>query len=129
MPDKKKKKLSEKQKEILEKNNFKNKTPAERRKLGAKGAAKTNKIKAEKIARSQAKDWAWEEYGKPFLEDIAKNGSPKEKAEIIKALFPNDKQINEFTGGVSIEKIFITQEEKEATDQHINNVINDEITE
>lgn len=129
MPEKKKKKLSEKQKEVLAKNNFKNKTPAERRRLGAKGAAKTNKIKAEKIARSQSKDWAWEQYGKAFLEDIAQNGTPKEKAEIIKALFPNDKQMNELSGGVSIEKIFITQEEKQATDKHIDDVINDAITE
>ena len=48
-----KKELSEKQKEVLEKNNFKNKTPAERRELGARGAAKTNQIREEKRTFAQ----------------------------------------------------------------------------
>ena len=44
-----KKELSEKQKEILAKNNFKNKPRAERSALGAKGAQKTNQLKKKKL--------------------------------------------------------------------------------
>ena len=49
--------------------------------------------------------------------------------ELVKTLFPNDKQINELAGSLGIEKIFITQEEKNATDKHIDDFINDTTTE
>lgn len=124
-----KKELSEKQKEILAKNNFKNKPRAERSALGAKGAQKTNQIKKEKIKRENSKDWTWDKYGTELIEDIVKNGSTKDKVELVKTLLPNDKQINELAGSLGIEKIFITQEEKNATDKHIDDFINDTTTE
>ncbi len=70
-------------------------TPAERSENGRKGAAKTNQIIKEKIKRENSKDWAWDKYGVELIEDIVKNGSTKDKVELIKALFPNDKQVNE----------------------------------
>lgn len=104
-------------------------TPTEREENGRKGAEKTNQIKREKIRRENSKDYAWEQYGIEFLRDVAENGTTKDKVELIKALFPNDKQQNEIIGNLAVEKIFITQEEKQATDNHIDDVINDGLTE
>ena len=95
MSNKPKKQLSEKQKKVLEENNFKNKPRSERCEIAANGAKKTNQIKKAKIARENSKDWAWNKYGIELVEDIVKNGSTKDKVELVKTLFPNDKQINE----------------------------------
>lgn len=94
-----------------------------------KSVMSRNKNKDEKIRRENSKDYAWEQYGIELLKDVAENGTTKDKVELIKALFPNDKQQNEIIGNLAVEKIFITQEEKQATDNHIDDVINDGLTE
>lgn len=100
-------------------------TPAERSENGRKGAAKTNQIKKENIKRETAKEWLWNEFGVELSNEIIKSGTTKDKLELLKAILPPDKLTNEVTGSIGIEKIFITQEEKEATDKHIDDVIND----
>lgn len=94
-----------------------------------KSVESRNQKKLNNIKRENSKDYAWEQYGIELLKDVAENGTTKDKVELIKALFPNDKQQNEIIGNLQVEKIFITQEEKQATDNHIDNVINDGLTE
>ena len=123
---KEKKELSEKQKEVLERNNFKNKPPAVRRALGAKGAEKTNQIKREKIARENSKEWAWEQYGKDFLEDIAKYGTTKDKVEVIEALFPTDKQVNDINfKNLNPDVIVETIEMRKKAEAYTKKLLND----
>ena len=94
-----------------------------------KSVESRNQKKLSNIKRENSKDYAWEQYGIELLKDVAENGTTKDKVELIKALFPNDKQQNEIIGNLQVEKIFITQEEKQATDNHIDDVINDGLTE
>ena len=94
-----------------------------------KSVESRNQKKLNNIKRENSKDYAWEQYGIELLKDVAENGTTKDKVELIKALFPNDKQQNEIIGNLQVEKIFITQEEKQATDNHIDDVINDGLTE
>lgn len=126
MAEKKKKKLSEKQKAVLEKHNFKNKTPAERSELGARGAAKTNKIKEEKIKLEDSLNFIW---GLKFdnaqkFEEWFDTLPPKEQTAVLLAILPK-KQINEFSGGLEVQKVFVTPEMQEKTLEHIKKVIND----
>lgn len=79
------------------------------------------------VKRNDLRDEIAKLITKDDIIDIIKNGTPKEKIELIKAILPPEKQTNEILGNLGIEKIFITQEEKEATDQHIDDVINDGI--
>lgn len=104
MADKPKKELSEKQKEVLERNNFKNKTPAERSKLGAKGAEKTNQIKAEKKSREEGNLFIWDRYFSTAdkMDEFWNELSAKDKATILMAILPKDKQVNEIIGGVNL---------------------------
>lgn len=126
-----KKELSEKQKEVLAKNNFKNKPRAVRSELGAKGAKKTNQIKQENIEREFSADYGWKKFfgTDKKLEEFWESLSPKDKKDIFIRLLPPEKQTQEILGSLGIEKIFITQEEKEATDKHIDDFINDTTTE
>jgi len=128
MADKPKRVLSEKQKEVLERNNFKNKTPAERSELGAKGAAATNKIKAEKVKLEDSPIFIWD-----LLFDTAEKFQkwfatlpPKEQKDVLLAILPKAKQTNEIIGSLGLEKVFITKEETKDTDNHIDDFINDE---
>lgn len=121
-----KKELTEKQKEVLARNNFKNKTPAERSALGAKGAAVTNKIKAEKIKLQDSLEFIW---GLKF--DNAQKFSewfdtlpPKEQAAVLLAILPK-KQTNEINGSLEVQKVFVSPELHKATLEHIKSVIND----
>lgn len=123
MSDKPKRKVSEKSLKNLKP--FSERSESERRELAKKGAEKTNQIKAQKVKRENALSWLWDEYGIKLTDDILKNGTTKDKTELLKAILPKDKQVNEISGNIGIEKIFITQEEKKATDKHIDDVIND----
>lgn len=89
MSDKQKRKVSPKSLQNLKKD-F---TPAERSENGRKGAEKTNKIKAQKVKRENALAWLWDEYGIKLTDDILKNGTTKDKTELLKAILPKDKQI------------------------------------
>lgn len=95
MEEKPKRELSEKQKKVLEENNFKNLPRSVRCKIAANGAKKTNQIKAEKVKRENSKDWAWDKYGTELIEDIVNNGTTKDKVELVKTLFPNEKQVSD----------------------------------
>lgn len=77
------------------------------------------------VKRNDLRDEIAKLITKEHIVDILKNGTPKEKIELIKAILPPEKQTQEILGNLGIEKIFITQEEKEATDKHIDDVIND----
>lgn len=127
MTDKPKRVLSEKQKAVLEKNNFRNKTPAERSELGAKGAARTNQIKAEKVKLEDSPIFIWDllfdnaEKFKKWFDTLP----PKEQKDVLLAILPKAKQTNEIIGNIGLEKVFITQEEAQETDNHIDDFINE----
>ncbi len=81
------------------------------------------------VKRTELRDEIAKLITKEDIIDIIKHGSTKEKIELIKAILPPEKQTNEILGNLGIEKVFITQEEKRATDKHIDDVINDGLEE
>lgn len=102
----------------------------------SKGNKEGNRFTSENQPAPETKRQGWvkrndlrDEIAKLITKDdiieILKFGSPKEKIELIKAILPPEKQTSEIMGNLGIEKIFITQEEKQATDKHIDDVIND----
>lgn len=133
MTDKPKKQLSEKQKEVLARNNFKNKTPAERSELGAKGAETTNRIKAEKKSRQERLDWLDEllDDAGIYTESIeqikkeVKGGNLRNFLALFALIKKPDTQTQQLIGNLGIEKVFITKDEIKETDNHIDDFIND----
>ena len=131
MADKPKKQLSEKQKEVLARNNFKNKTRAERSELGAKGAEITNRIKAEKKSRQERLDWLDEllDDAGIYVESIeqikkeVKEGNLKNFLALFALIKKPDTQTQQLTGSIGFEKVFITPEEDKATEKHIKDFI------
>lgn len=123
-----KKELSEKQKEVLEKYSFKNKPRAVRSKLGAKGAERTNQIKAEKKSREEGNIFIWDRYFSTAdkMDEFWEQLSPKDKASILMAILPKDKQVNEIIGNLGVKKEFITAEEVKATDRLIEQTYNEQ---
>jgi hypothetical protein len=84
------------------------------------------KNKQEKIARENSKEWAWEQYGKDFLEDIAKYGTTKDKVEVIKALFPTDKQVNDINfKNLNPDVIVETVEMRKKAEAYTKKLLND----
>ena len=133
MNEKPKKQLSEKQKEVLARNNFKNKTPAERSALGAKGAETTNKLKAEKKSRQERLDWLVEllEDAGIYTESIkqikkeVKGGNLRNFLALFALIKKPDTQTQQLIGNLGIEKVFITKDEASETDNHIDGFLND----
>lgn len=125
-----KKKLSEKQKEVIEKNKFSVNNPTVARKNQKKAVKARKKNQEEKIEREAAAEYAWKKFfgTDEKLEVFWKSLSPKDKKDVFNRLLPPEKQTQEILGSFGVEKIFITQEEKQATDKHIDDVINDAIT-
>lgn len=104
--------------------NMKDRTHAERREYGVKGANKTNEIKKQKVERAEAREYLWNElYSKGRIQDILENGSTKEIIDLVKALLPPEKQTQEIIGNLTTQRIFITPQEKQDTDEHINKTI------
>lgn len=119
-----KRKMSENSLKNLEKGNLANKTPSERKEIARKGAEKTNKIKKEKVAREEARNYIWNElFGNGVIQDIIENGSTRDMIDLIKALLPPEKQVQEIIGDLTTKKVFVTPKELKETDAHIDSVI------
>ena len=125
-------KENDKGKRKVPENSLKNLIPlnkrslSERKEIAKMGAAKTNEIKKQKVERAEAREYLWNElYGKGRIQDILENGSTKEIIDLIKALLPPEKQTQEIIGNLTTQRIFITPEEKNDTDKHIDEVINE----
>lgn len=58
-------------------------------------------------------------------EEVA-NGNYKNAIKLIEIAKENEKQITELQGSVGVQKVFITQEQHNATLEHIETVINDQ---
>ncbi len=100
---------------------------AERRECGLKGAEKTNEIRRAKVERAEARNYIWNElYGKGKIQEILDNGSTKDIIDLVKALLPPEKQTQEIIGNITTQKIFITPDEVKETDKHIDEVIDSE---
>ena len=116
--------MSENSLKNLEKGNLANKTPSERKEIARKGAEKTNKIKKEKVAREEARNYIWNEiFGNGIIQDIIENGSTRDMIDLIKALLPPEKQVQEIIGDLTTKKVFVTPKELKETDAHIDSVI------
>lgn len=119
----------------MSENSLKNLTPItersekEQRKMRSKGGKKSGETRRKKIKRENAKEWLWDEYGIDLSAEVLKNGTTKDKLDLLKAILPTDKQTNELIGKLGVEKIFITPQEHQETMEHIQSVINDGITE
>ena len=82
------------------------------------------KIKKEKVAREEARNYIWNEiFGNGIIQDIIENGSTRDLIDLIKALLPPEKQVQEIIGDLTTKKVFVTPKELKETDAHIDSVI------
>lgn len=113
---------------------FSQRTPEERQEYGKKGAEKTNKIRREKRQRANMLGDIFELLNKEgiidgtidAIKEEVKRGKIKNAIELLKLVKPNEAQIQQITGSLGFQKIFITEKEKQETDEHIDNVINEQ---
>ena len=113
---------------------FSERSEAERREFGKKGAEKTNQIKREKRQRENMLYDLFQLLDKEgiidgtidTIKEEVKNGNIKNAIELLKLVKPNELQIQQITGGLEIQKVFITEKEQQKTDKHIDNVINEQ---
>lgn len=101
-------------------------TPAERRELGKKGAEVTNALKREKIKRAEANEYIWEMLGEKTVKEVLEQGTIAQKIDLLKAILPKDAQNQILSGSLDIQKIFVTQKEVKETDKHIDEFIDNE---
>ena len=99
-------------------------TQAERRELGKKGAEVTNAIKREKIKRAEANEYIWEMLGEKTVKEVLEQGTIAQKIDLLKAILPKDAQNQILSGSLDIQKIFVTPQEKEEAEKHIDDFIN-----
>lgn len=113
---------------------FSERSQAERRELGKKGAERTNQIKREKRQRENMLYDLFELLDKEgiidgtidTIKEEVKNGNIKNAIELLKLVKPNETQVQQITGALEVQKIFITEDEKKETDKHIDDVINEQ---
>lgn len=113
---------------------FSERSQAERREFGKKGAEKTNQIKREKRKRENMLIELFELLDKEgiidgtidTIKEEVKNGNIKNAIELLKLVKPNETQVQQITGALEVQKIFITEDEKKETDKHIDDVINEQ---
>lgn len=113
---------------------FSERTHAERRELGKKGAEKTNRIKREKRKRENMLfdlfDLLVEEGiidgTINTIKEEVENGNIKNAIELLKLVKPNETQFQQITGNLEVQKIFITEKEHRETKRHIQDVINEQ---
>ena len=113
---------------------FSERSEAERRECGKKGAEKTNRIKREKRQRVAMLDDLFKLLDKEgiidgtidTIKEEVKGGNIKNAIELLKLVKPNELQMQHITGGVEIQKVFITEKEQQQTDKHIDDVINEQ---
>lgn len=109
-------------------------SPAERRELGKKGAEVTNRIKREKRKRENMLPDLFELLDKEGIIDgtiesikqEVKHGNLKNAIELLKLVKPNELQEQKIIGGLEVQKIFITEKEQKETKKHIQDVINEQ---
>ena len=113
---------------------FSERSQAERREFGKKGAEKTNQIKREKRKRENMLIELFELLDKEgiidgtidTIKEEVKNGNIKNAIELLKLVKPNELQTQQITGGLEIQKVFITEKEQQETDKHIDDVMNEQ---
>lgn len=113
---------------------FSERSEAERREFGKKGAEKTNQIKREKRQRENMLYDLFQLLDKEgiidgtidTIKEEVKSGNIKNAIELLKLVKPNETQVQQITGGVEIQKVFITEKEQQQTDKHIDDVINEQ---
>lgn len=60
------------------------------------------------------------------IKEEVQNGNLKNAIELLKLVKPNETQVQQITGALEVQKIFITEDEKKETDKHIDDVINEQ---
>ena len=106
---------------------FSERSEAERREFGKKGAEKANRIKREKRQRENMLYDLFELLDKEgiidgtiaTIKEEVKNRNIKNAIELLKLVKPNETQVQQITGGLEIQKVFITEKEQQQTDKHI----------
>ena len=107
---------------------------SERKEIAKKGAEKTNRIKREKRQRVAMLDDLFKLLDKEgiidgtidTIKEEVKGGNIKNAIELLKLVKPNELQMQQITGGVEIQKVFITEKERQEVDKHIDDVINEQ---
>ena len=113
---------------------FSKRNQSERREIAKKGAEKTNQIKREKRKRENMLTELFELLDKEgiidgtidTIKEEVKNGNIKNAIELLKLVKPNELQMQQITGGLEIQKVFITEKEHNETIKHIQDVINEQ---
>lgn len=109
-------------------------TKKEQRKIQSQGGKKSGEVRREKRKRENMLPDLFELLDKAgiidgSIETIAnevKNGNVKNALELLKLVKPNELQQQQIMGSLAVQKIFITQKEQQETDEHIDNVINEQ---
>ncbi len=107
---------------------------SERKEIAKKGAEKTNRIKREKRQREAMLDDLFKLLDREgiidgtidTIKEEVKSGNIKNAIELLKLVKPNELQMQQITGGVEIQKVFITEKERQEVDKHIDDVINEQ---
>lgn len=107
---------------------------SERKEIAKKGAEKTNRIKREKRQREAMLDDLFKLLDREgiidgtidTIKEEVKSGNIKNAIELLKLVKPNELQMQQITGGVEIQKVFITEKEQQEVDKHIDDVINEQ---
>ncbi len=107
---------------------------SERKEIAKKGAEKTNRIKREKRQREAMLDDLFKLLDRKgiidgtidTIKEEVKSGNIKNAIELLKLVKPNELQMQQITGGVEIQKVFITEKERREVDKHIDDVINEQ---
>ena len=113
---------------------FSKRNQSERKEIAKKGAEKTNQIKREKRQRENMLYDLFELLDKEgiiygtidTIKEEVKNGNIKNAIELLKLVKPNELQTQQITGGLEIQKVFITEKEHNETIKHIQDVINEQ---
>lgn len=106
----------------------------EQRKIQSQGGKKSGEVRREKRKRENMLPDLFELLDKAgiidgSIETIAnevQNGNVKNALELLKLVKPNELQQQQIMGSLAVQKIFITQKEQQETDEHIDNVINEQ---
>ena len=107
---------------------------SERKEIAKKGAEKTNQIKRKKRQRENMLYDLFQLLDKEgiidgtidTIKEEVQNGNLKNAIELLKLVKPNETQVQQITGGVEIQKVFITEKEHNETIKHIQDVINEQ---
>lgn len=96
----------------------------EQRAMRSKGGINSGISRNKEIRRQDALDYIWKEYGVKTVEEIMIGGTPAQRLDLLKAILPKDAQNQILSGSLDIQKIFVTPQEKEEAEKHIDDFIN-----